>query len=247
MYFKNKARKNDSDSENSGDEEMREIDLNKFMTVDSVGEIDEDIDADMEALLNETQTNEENSEEGEEKERTPVGAEFIKEMKAFYCELCEHYSADKGTLEAYSKKHCLQRSHLKAYLRHKEEEKLAKKRKETKDKKKSEADKKEESDNKEKDDEEGEQEEEEEEVEVIEDQDEEGEEEHETHEENGAEDEEEEQNEEEHENEEKAPPEDKLWEDVDKDLGDLLREVEPHERDEDEEENDSVLNIDIER
>lgn len=48
-------------------------------------------------------------------------------------------------------------------------------------------------------------------------------------------------------NDEKEGQENKLWEDVDKDLGDLLREVEPHERDEDEEENDSVLNIDIER
>ncbi|GBP04923.1 hypothetical protein EVAR_71638_1 [Eumeta japonica] len=68
VTFKNKARKQDSDSENSGDEEMREIDLNKFMTVDSVGEIDEDIDADMEALLNRTK---QMKTAKNEKERTP--------------------------------------------------------------------------------------------------------------------------------------------------------------------------------
>lgn len=205
---------------------MREIDLNKFMTVDSVGEIDEEIDADVEALLNETQTNEENSEDNsEEKERTPVGSEFVKEITAFYCEICEHYSADKGSLEAYTKKHCLQRSHLKAYLRHKEEEKNAKKRKEARDKKKSESDKMEDSVKTEKT---------EEIKKEAEDVDEEANGEHEV--------------EAEHDDEE--PHDDKLWEDVDKDLGDLLREVGPDEHDEDEEdeeENDSVLNIDIER
>ena len=206
------------------------------MTVDSVGEIDEEMDADMEALLNETQMNEDGSEENDDKDRVAVGGEFVKEITAFYCEICEHYSADKTTLEAYKKKHCLQRSHLKAYLRYKEEEKLAKKRKESKERKKSESERKDEND-KDKTEEDKDEE--------VEEHEEHEEEEHEDHEANG-EDEEEEQHEE-HEDEDKEGQEDKLWEDVDKDLGDLLREVEPHERDEDEEENDSVLNIDIER
>ena len=211
------------------------------MTVDSVGEIDEEMDADMEALLNETQINEDGSEENDDKDRVPVGGEFVKEITAFYCEICEHYSADKTTLEAYKKKHCLQRSHLKAYLRYKEEEKLAKKRKESKERKKSESERKEDEDDKDKTEEDKDEE--------VEEHEEHEEEEHdEDHEEaNGEDEEEEEEEHEEHEDEDKEGQEDKLWEDVDKDLGDLLREVEPHERDEDEEENDSVLNIDIER
>lgn len=207
------------------------------MTVDSVGEIDEEIDADMEALLNEAQANEENCEDNDEKERTPVGAEFVKEITAFYCEICEHYSADKGTLEAYTKKHCLQRSHLKAYLRYKEEEKLAKKRKEARERKKSESDKKD--DDGEKKDKTEDDKEDDEEAETR------GEHEDEERKERKA-NADEEEDDEGHENKEDGQ-EDKMWEDVDKDLGDLLREVEPHERDEDEEENDSVLNIDIER
>lgn len=224
LYFQNKARKQDSDSDNSGDEEMREIDLNKFMTVDSVGEIDEEMDADVEALLNDAQANEDSEEENEDKERTPVGGEFVKEIAAFYCEVCDvYFPGDKTPLEVYAKKHCLQRSHLKAFLRHKEEEKMVKKRKEAKERNKSESEKKEDKEETAKKPE----------AEVEE-----------AKKEKPA-------NKEETENEggdveDPEQADEKLWEDVDKDLGDLLRHVDPEERDEDEE-NDSVLNIDIER
>lgn len=224
----NKARKQDSDSDNSGDEEMREIDLNKFMTVDSVGEIDDEMDADVEALLNDA--TEDTEEENEDRERILVGGEFVKEVSAFYCELCENFaSTEKTTLEEFSKKHCLQRSHLKAYLRHKEEEKNAQKRKEAKEKKKSESEKKD--------------------GDVQEEGDEEKKPENETETADNDEDkpaEQQEDEEQENEVDEAQADEQQLWEDVDKDLGDLLRHVEPEERDEDEE-NDSVLNIDIER
>lgn len=200
------------------------------MTVDSVGEIDEAIDEEVEALLNET--NIEGVDEDEDGERAPVGAQFVKEITAFYCELCEHYSADKSTLQIYTKKHCMQRSHLKAFLRFKEEDEKAKKRSKDKEKEKkkseSEHDKIHDHDVKE---------------EKIADE--------ECAETNGTD--EKCEGEEEHllenldETEEQA--DDQLWEDVDKDLGDLLREVGPDERDEDdeEEEDESVLNIDIER
>uniref|UniRef100_A0A0K8VGV5 Zinc finger protein on ecdysone puffs n=1 Tax=Bactrocera latifrons TaxID=174628 RepID=A0A0K8VGV5_BACLA len=213
-HLKRKARKRDSDSDNS-DEDTREIDLNKFLTVDSVGEIDEIDDMDVDALLNEG----EGGTDGEEnsKERQPVGGSFIKKVDAYFCELCNHYSVASDSVESYAKKHCLLRSHLKAYLRNKEEEEKAAKKAKVKEEKEEIENDKRDSVKKEND---AEQEEDKDAAEGN------------GHESGGEEVEE--------------VGEDKLWEDVDKDLGDLLREVGPEDRD-DEEEDESVLNIDIER
>lgn len=214
LLLQRKARKRDSDSDNS-DEDTREIDLNKFLTVDSVGEIDEIDDMDVDALLNEGEAGTDG--EDNSKERQPVGASFIKKVDAYFCELCNHYSVASDSVEAYAKKHCLLRSHLKAFLRNKEEEeKAAKKAKAKEEKEEGENDKKD-SVKKEKN---AQQEEDKDAAEGN------------GHESGGEEGEE--------------VAEDKLWEDVDKDLGDLLREVGPEDRD-DEEEDESVLNIDIER
>lgn len=218
----NKARNDESGSEDSVDE--REIDLNKFLTVDSVGEIDDDVmDADVDAMLLEAETAQKSTDE-ETRKRGLIGLDFIKAVEAFYCELCNHYSPKLGddTLDAYTKKHCLQHLHIKNYLRHKDETEKSKSKSDAGDddddhevdeegnkipKNTDEADAEEdiEMDGKEEEDEEYE-----------------GEDADESHDE-------------------------KLWEEVDKDLGDLLAEVEPLGHEEEEEEDESVLNIDIER
>ncbi|KAM8709699.1 hypothetical protein ACLKA7_016500 [Drosophila subpalustris] len=217
-HIRNKARNDESGSEDSVDE--REIDLNKFLTVDSVGEIDDDVmDAEVDAMLLEAETAQKSTDE-ETRKRGLIAPEFIKSVETFFCELCNHYSPKQGddTLEDYTKKHCLQHSHVKNYLRHKEEtEKKTKSEagddddiegeeedvaQEPKDNDEAEADEDIEMDGKE------------------DDEDYEGEDPDETHEET-------------------------LWEDVDKDLGDLLAEVEPLGHEE-EDEDESVLNIDIE-
>lgn len=191
-HIKRKARNNESHSDASGDE--KEVDLNNFMTVDSVGEIDghlEEIEDKAEDEVKESKVN--------------VGAEHVKKTEGFYCDLCRLFFACKEDEEAVLKKHCATRSHLKAFLRYKEDqnlraeaERIQRRQKDKKDVKKEGGDKSE----KDKDHENGE------------------------------------------DNEEGG--EDKLWEDVDKDLGDLLREVGP-EGHEDDEEDGSVLNINIER
>lgn len=170
----------------------KEVDLNNFMTVDSIGEIDIG-DGDIK--------------EGEEgKEKINVGAEHVKKTEALYCDLCRYYIPLKEEEESVIKKHCATRSHLKAFVRYREDqslrleaERIQRKQKEAKEKKKEAAEKSSE-----------------------------------VKKENGDE------------NEEGG--EDKIWEDVDKDLGDLLREVGPDGDHEDEDEEDgSVLNINIER
>lgn len=107
---------------------MREIDLNKYMTVDSVGEIDiNDDDIDLDAILNSEMSQE--NEEDDGKERTPLGAQFIQKVQAYYCELCDSYSSSSEPFEDFLKKHCLLRPHLKAFIRHKEEEEKAESKK----------------------------------------------------------------------------------------------------------------------
>ncbi|XP_030373343.1 titin homolog [Scaptodrosophila lebanonensis] len=228
-HIRNKARNDESGSEGSADE--REIDLNKFLTVDSVGEIDDDVmDADVDALLIEAETAQKSSDE-ETRRRGLIGIDFVKSVDTFHCALCNLYSPKEGeeTLDEFSKKHCLLHAHVKAYLRHKED---------TEKKLKSEA---------EHDDEGNEADEDgnldgtgatdpdaDEDIEMDE---------------KMPVDDDEDEEEEYGEGEEADKTHDsKLWEEVDKDLGDLLAEVEPMGRneEEEEEEDESVLNIDIE-
>lgn len=220
-HIRNKARNDESGSEDSVDE--REIDLNKFLTVDSVGEIDDDImDADVDAMLLQAETAQKSADE-ETRKRGLIGLEFIKAVEAFYCEICNHYSSKQGddTLEAYTKKHCLQHLHVKNYLRHKEETEKKSKSDEGED---DDPDVDEEGNKLPKDTDEAEAEED---IEME------------------AKDEDEE--EEDYEGEDgDGSHDEKLWEEVDKDLGDLLAEVKPLTHEEEDEEDESVLNIDIE-
>lgn len=217
--MQNKARNDESGSEDSVDE--REIDLNKFLTVDSVGEIDDDImDADVDAILLEAETAQKSTDE-ETRKRGLIGLDHIKEVEAFYCELCNHYSQKQGedNLEDYTKKHCLLPSHVKHYLRHKEE---------TEKKFKSEAGDDDEDDQHDDDADHSQLPKDTDEAEAEEDI------------ETDAKD-----DDEDYEGGDPMPGE-KLWEEVDKDLGDLLADSESLGHEE-EDEDESVLNIDIER
>lgn len=84
------------------------------MTVDSVGDVDAEIN--------------ENDLYGKgddaEKQSINVGTDFIKKMEAFYCELCRHYFSINDDEEKYLKVHCSSRSHLRNYLRYKENQNL---------------------------------------------------------------------------------------------------------------------------
>lgn len=227
MFPQNKARNDESGSEDSVDE--REIDLNKFLTVDSVGEIDDDImDADVDAILLEAETAQKSTDE-ETRKRGLIGLDFIKEVEAFYCELCNHYSQKQGddNLEEYTKKHCMQHSHVKHYLRHKEE---------TEKKIKSEAG----DDDEDEDDLHGD---EEDNTQLPKDTDE-----ADAEEDIEMEAKDEDEEEEDYEAADGADtPGEKLWEEVDKDLGDLLAARDHDDNGEEEDEDESVLNIDIER
>ncbi|XP_060803736.1 zinc finger protein on ecdysone puffs isoform X2 [Amyelois transitella] len=109
------ARRASPKAEGSGDEGM-DVDLDNFMTLDSVGDVDvEDDDSG-----------------GEKKEETVVkkpkveiniGSEHIKKVEVWWCELCRVYlpRAEAGAEEAEAlRRHCRLRLHLGRYVQHRD-------------------------------------------------------------------------------------------------------------------------------
>ncbi|KAI4471269.1 zinc-finger of c2h2 type [Holotrichia oblita] len=200
-HLKRKAIVDDkSDKEGSGLEDN----LENFMTIDSVGEMEDE----------ETTTTEKKKEETENKpkEQINVGIEKIKKVEVYYCDLCRMYlpRGDEADMPKILAKHCRQRTHLQRYVRYKEDKELTKRaerlqRKETAEKEKEKV-----------------------------------------KEETKADDEQEDKKPEVKENGEIANNEDddggeeKLWADVDKDLGDILAEAGSGNKSSDEDEEDSA-------
>lgn len=117
------ARRASPKAEASGDEGM-DVDLDNFMTLDSVGDVDEVEDDDS---------------GGEKKdESTPkkvkveinIGSEHIKKMEVWWCELCRVYLPRVeagGTEEAETlRRHCRLRIHLGRYVQHRDTRTLRK-------------------------------------------------------------------------------------------------------------------------
>ncbi|CAK1601993.1 unnamed protein product [Parnassius mnemosyne] len=111
------ARRSSPKAEASGDEGM-DVDLDNFMTLDSVGDVDEV---------------EEDDSSGEKKDdATPkkpkveinIGSEHIKKVEVWWCELCRVYlpRAEAGGAEEAEalRRHCRLRVHLGRYVQHRD-------------------------------------------------------------------------------------------------------------------------------
>lgn len=92
------------------------VDLDKFLTVDSVGDVDDihshnddsDGTGDVDATTGEIN----------------VGHEHVKKVEVYYCDLCRYYLPHLEDPEASMHKHCMSRNHLRSYLRFKENQTL---------------------------------------------------------------------------------------------------------------------------
>ncbi|GAB0101024.1 hypothetical protein DMENIID0001_171420 [Sergentomyia squamirostris] len=198
--------------ENSDDE----LDLENFMTVDSVGSVDDDpVIGDLPEDVG-----------GEKiKREVNLGSDHVKKVETMYCDLCRVYMSHRDEPEKALKVHCGARSHVRAYMRYQDDKTLREEAERERQRRKEEEEEAEkraaaEGENKEKPD--GEEN---------------GEEEDDT---NKAEEQKNVDNEEEEDDEEVG--EDKLWADVDKDLGDLLREVGPEDEQEDDDDDSHINN-----
>lgn len=95
------------------------MDLDKFLTVDSIGDVD--------GIHSQDEDSDENVEpdaSGAPKAEINVGNEHVKKIEVYYCDLCRFYLPHLEDPEAALQKHCSTRNHLRAYLRFKENQSL---------------------------------------------------------------------------------------------------------------------------
>ncbi|XP_063821380.1 zinc finger protein on ecdysone puffs-like [Ostrinia nubilalis] len=117
------ARRASPKAEASGDEGM-DVDLDNFMTLDSVGDVDEVEDEDSGG------EKKEESSPKKPKVEINIGSEHIKKMEVWWCELCRVYlprAEAGGADEAEAlRKHCRLRIHLGRYVQHRDTRTLRK-------------------------------------------------------------------------------------------------------------------------
>lgn len=91
--------------------------MGEFTTVDSIGDIDY-------VQTNFVDDKDDKQDDSASNPDVLVGSEHVKKVEAYYCEICHYFLPRHKVVEESMKKHCNVRTHLKNYLRHKEDESL---------------------------------------------------------------------------------------------------------------------------
>lgn len=110
-----------------------EIDLENFTTVDEVGNVDEPIDTGKENASTPkkdgsagrpgTDDDEDESDDVDD-DTVIIGAEHVKKVEVQYCDLCNMYLPRRDDPEKMLRAHCKNRAHLRLYIRQREDKKL---------------------------------------------------------------------------------------------------------------------------
>ncbi|XP_063982547.1 eukaryotic translation initiation factor 5B-like isoform X2 [Diachasmimorpha longicaudata] len=129
-HIKAMLRKNADDKKENGDgeddssaaeENDKEVNLDNFMTLDSVGDVDAEEDEESgekkKDQPSETASQETDPKKTKTKQMIKVGAEYIKRVEVQFCELCKIYLPRNENSERAVALHCSTRSHLKRYVR----------------------------------------------------------------------------------------------------------------------------------
>ncbi|KAL6426147.1 hypothetical protein ACFW04_009009 [Cataglyphis niger] len=99
------------------EEDDKEVNLDNFMTLDSVGDVDEDEESnDKKKEKTEGESSSEAEKKSKSKQMIKVGAEYIKRVEVQYCELCKVYLPRSENTERALALHCSMRSHLKSIV-----------------------------------------------------------------------------------------------------------------------------------
>lgn len=102
-----------------------QVDLENFMTVDSVGDVDgSELSYHDESDDNAADTSTGSKDRAESKSDINVGSEHVQRIEVSYCELCRYYLPHLEDAAVALQKHCSTRNHLRAYLRYKENQSL---------------------------------------------------------------------------------------------------------------------------
>ncbi|XP_043257868.1 zinc finger CCCH domain-containing protein 13 isoform X3 [Colletes gigas] len=110
----------EAEADSSGPEEDdKEVNLDNFMTLDSVGDVDAEDEESPEKKKEKPESEGTNDTEKKlkSKQMIKVGAEYIKRVEVQFCELCKMYLPRSENSERAIALHCSTRSHLKRYVR----------------------------------------------------------------------------------------------------------------------------------
>nr|WPT26572.1 hypothetical protein [Gryllus pennsylvanicus] len=121
MRFRERSRDDGSGIE----DEDKEVNLDNFMTLDSVGTVDDD--GDEEGSEGEGKgKSDKDKKESEEKKRTEtnLGSEYIKKVEVLFCEMCRSYLPRLDQPERALSIHCRSRPHLTRYVRYRDDRSL---------------------------------------------------------------------------------------------------------------------------
>lgn len=130
-HLKLKARVERYANKDDSGEDGAEIDLENFTTVDEVGDVDEPLDSSKdksstpkkgESVGRPGTDDEDDSDDVDEE--TVIGGEHVKKVEVQYCDLCNMYLPRREEPEKIVAMHCKTRSHLKLYIRQREDKKL---------------------------------------------------------------------------------------------------------------------------
>lgn len=130
-HLKFKARVERYSNKDDSGEDGAEIDLENFTTVDEVGNVDEPSDSIKDTgstpkkgeSVGRPGTDDEDDSDDVDEE-TVIGAEHVKKVEVQYCDLCSMYLPRREEPEKTLAIHCKTRSHLKLYIRKREDKKL---------------------------------------------------------------------------------------------------------------------------
>lgn len=109
----------EAEADSSGPEEDdKEVNLENFMTLDSVGDVDEEEESpEKKKEKPESEGPNDTEKKPKSKQMIKVGAEYIKRVEVQFCELCKMYLPRSENSERAIALHCSTRSHLKRYVR----------------------------------------------------------------------------------------------------------------------------------
>lgn len=127
-----------ANSKDDDGEDGTEIDLENFTTVDEVGNVDEPTDSSKENTSTPRKsgsadnkstgrpgTDDDDDDDSDDAEgQTVIGSEHVNKVEVQFCDLCNMYLPRRDDPEKVLRTHCKTRSHLRLYIRNREDKKL---------------------------------------------------------------------------------------------------------------------------
>lgn len=113
------------EDDGSGMDEDKELNMENFMILDSVGTVDDtDDEGDGDDGKPRGEKDKKDGEEKKSKHEINLGAEYVKKIEVYFCDLCRLYLPRLDQPERALAIHCRTRTHLQRYVRYRDDRAL---------------------------------------------------------------------------------------------------------------------------